>query len=130
MKTIIAYSSDKIPKGYTGIVINSYSSVFYFKNAVLHRADSKPAVIWRDGVLEYYINGKQVIKEVAQAYADFFPEDREKDYNIESDINKIEDRRSRDDNESLNIRTILDRIYRGTGVDAIFLDDYRCNTFR
>ena len=48
----------------------------WYKNGQLHRDNGKPAIIFENNEEAYYINDKEVIKEIAETYRDFFPEDK------------------------------------------------------
>ena len=113
MKTIIVYSLYDCPENYTGVVIMSPGDIICFlRNGDYHRGDGQPAIKWNSGNEYYWINGKALEnKEIAQTYKDFFPQEKKIDYNIEQDINKIEDRRD-SNNPNPSKKQIMNTVYR------------------
>lgn len=55
----VIYISDlsSVPRDFTGLAIDSADSKFYFRCGLLHR-DGAPAVIYRNGTIEYYQDDK------------------------------------------------------------------------
>ena len=43
--------------------VDEYGTTRYFKNGELHRDGDKPAVIWSEGIKEYWKNGVKYTKE-------------------------------------------------------------------
>ena len=96
MQTIIVNTHFNLPKNYTGLVIQYNGGddihIYYVKNEKLHRSDGQPAVIHSTAEREsYWLNGKKVNERIAATYSDFFPEEKNIDYSIETNRNKIED---------------------------------------
>jgi len=65
MKTIKINHGEKEPENYTGIVEYPSGMIEYYLNGKRHREDG-PAVVWDDGTIKYFINDKEITKEVKE----------------------------------------------------------------
>ena len=56
------YSED-LPENYSGIVEYKNIGMCYYLNGLFHREDG-PVIIWKDGSKYWFINNKEITKEV------------------------------------------------------------------
>jgi len=72
-----------LPENYTGI-FDFCGTIFYYLNGKCHREDG-PAIIWKDGKVLYFINDKNITKEVN----DWIKDNNIPDYKLWNNSHKI-----------------------------------------
>jgi len=65
METIKIKDWKDLPVNYTGIIEYVFGTTCYYLNGKLHREDG-PAVIYPNGIIEYFLNGKNITIEVEE----------------------------------------------------------------